>query len=82
MQDTTAEPEIEEEEAPVTAPEPVASPVRLSEDEAAWMGESVDDSAQKPTNDVVEIEPEPAADGGAATPEPDAAVVAPEGSDQ
>ena len=79
MKDQVAEPEIEEEEAPVAAPEPEARPVRLSEDEAAWMGESLDESQAKPAEDVVEIEAEPAADGDA--PEPDAAAVATEGSE-
>src|SRR6266566_5206734 len=60
-QDQVAEPEIEEEQAPVeAAPEPEARPVKLSEDEAAWMGESIDESAAKPDDDVVEIEAEPA----------------------
>jgi small subunit ribosomal protein S2 len=83
MQDKVAEPEIEEEQAPVAeAPELAARPVRLSEDEAAWMGESVDESGAKPDDDVVEIEAEsaPGADGD--TPAPDAAAVAKEGSEQ
>src|SRR5262249_20036667 len=72
MQDKVAEPEIEEEEAPVAAaPEPEARPVQLSEDEAAWMGESLDESNEKPADDdVVEIEAEVAAATDGDAPEP------------
>jgi small subunit ribosomal protein S2 len=81
MQDKVAEPEIEEEEAPVVAaPEVEARPVQLSEDEAAWMGESIE-SEEKP-DDVVEIEAEPASAADGDTPAPDAAAVAKEGSEQ
>jgi len=83
MQDQVAEPEIEEEQAPVeAAPEPDARPVKLSEDEAAWMGESIDESAAKPDDDVVEIEAEPASAADGDAPAPDAAAVAKEGSEQ
>jgi small subunit ribosomal protein S2 len=83
MQDQVAEPEIEEEQAPVeAAPEPEARPVKLSEDEAAWMGESIDESAAKPDDDVVEIEAEPASAADGDAPAPDAAAVAKEGSEQ
>jgi small subunit ribosomal protein S2 len=81
MQDTVAEPEIEEEEPVVAAPQPEARPVQLSEDEAAWMGESIDESAEKP-DDVVEIEAEPASASDGDTPEPEEAAVAKEGSEQ
>jgi small subunit ribosomal protein S2 len=82
MQDKVAEPEIEEEEAPVVAaPAPQERPVRLSEDEAAWMGESLDESEAKP-EDVVEIEAEPASAADGDTPEPNAPAAAKEGSEQ
>jgi small subunit ribosomal protein S2 len=80
MQDKVAEPEIEEEQAPVVAPAEPERPVQLSEDEAAWMGESLDESA-KPADEVVEIEADPAAEADGDAPAPDTAAVGKEGSE-
>jgi small subunit ribosomal protein S2 len=66
MQDQIAEPEIEEEApAPAAADEEPERPVQLSEEEAQWMGENIDESAAQ-AGDVVEIEPEPEPEAAAA----------------